>query len=178
MATLTCSWLDLSLILNICKQAQTLNQALSVDCGSPAFKKPNKIPKEEAHRRRNHPQVQSSPHKRALPENGKLAWRLLTLCCRLHIISVDKIVSLSLHRANSVLSAERKHRVENMWSIDPALALSMYDSEQGADEVLNRHVSPEWPNSFWVVVLAKARLHSVSNLGWKRQKVILVRRRI
>ncbi|XP_051910536.1 DNA endonuclease RBBP8 [Hippocampus zosterae] len=79
-------------------RVQTLNQALNVDCGSPAFKKPNQIPKED-HRRRSHPQVQSATHKRALPEN-----------------------------------AQRKHTVENMWSIDPALALSMYDSEQGADE--------------------------------------------
>lgn len=30
---------------------------------------------------------------------------------------------------------ERKHKVEPMWSIDPALALSMYDSERREDEV-------------------------------------------
>ncbi|GLD55070.1 DNA endonuclease RBBP8 isoform X2 [Lates japonicus] len=30
--------------------------------------------------------------------------------------------------------AGRKHRVEPMWSIDPALALSMYDSEQRGDQ--------------------------------------------
>lgn len=31
--------------------------------------------------------------------------------------------------------AEKKHSVEPTWSIDPALALSMYNSEWGGDEV-------------------------------------------
>ncbi|XP_077411221.1 DNA endonuclease RBBP8 isoform X2 [Vanacampus margaritifer] len=84
-------------------QVEAMNQTRKVqthivDCESPAFKKPNMRPKEQAHHRRNLLQVQNAPHKPAHPED------------------------------------ERNNRVENMWSIDPALALSMYDSERGADE--------------------------------------------
>ncbi|XP_077364796.1 DNA endonuclease RBBP8 isoform X2 [Festucalex cinctus] len=82
-------------VTQTCK-VETLNQKQMVDYGSPAFKKPNMRPKEQAHHRRL--QVQNAPHKPARPED------------------------------------ERNNKVENMWSIDPALALSMYDSERGADE--------------------------------------------
>ncbi|XP_057680748.1 DNA endonuclease RBBP8 isoform X2 [Corythoichthys intestinalis] len=74
------------------------NQMVGDECESPAFKKPNMKPKEQAHHKRSHLQVQNASLKRAHTE------------------------------------AERKHRVENMWSIDPAINLSMYDTEQGADE--------------------------------------------
>ncbi|XP_061122222.1 DNA endonuclease RBBP8-like isoform X1 [Syngnathus typhle] len=79
-------------------KVQTHDQ--TADCGSSPFKKPNLKPKEQAHRRQNHLQVQNAPHKHGHPED-----------------------------------AETKHREENMWSIDPALALSMYDSEPAADEL-------------------------------------------
>ncbi|XP_061613719.1 DNA endonuclease RBBP8 isoform X3 [Phyllopteryx taeniolatus] len=74
-----------------------LNQTPGVDCGSPAFKKPDMGPK--AHHKQKHLQFHNASHKRAHPDD-----------------------------------AVRKQRVENMWSIDPAFALSMYESEQGADE--------------------------------------------
>ncbi|XP_031150494.1 DNA endonuclease RBBP8 isoform X2 [Sander lucioperca] len=38
------------------------------------------------------------------------------------------------HEQHKGKNAERRHKVEPMWSIDPALALSMYDSEWRGDE--------------------------------------------
>lgn len=38
------------------------------------------------------------------------------------------------------LTDERRHKVEPAWSIDPALTLSMYDSEWRADEVQSWHL--------------------------------------
>ncbi|XP_061661806.1 DNA endonuclease RBBP8 isoform X2 [Syngnathoides biaculeatus] len=75
-----------------------LNQTRGVDCGSPAFKKPDVAPKGQAHYKQKKPKFHNVPSKPAHPDDG------------------------------------RNQRVENMWSIDPGLALSMYDIEEDAHE--------------------------------------------
>ncbi|KAM4533385.1 DNA endonuclease RBBP8 isoform 2-T2 [Odontesthes bonariensis] len=45
------------------------------------------------------------------------------------------------HRQPEAKQAEEKHAVEPMWSIDPALALSMYDSEPREDEEMEEQQS-------------------------------------
>ncbi|XP_051796689.1 DNA endonuclease RBBP8 isoform X2 [Acanthochromis polyacanthus] len=46
--------------------------------------------------------------------------------------------------------AEKKHTVENMWSLDPALALSMYDSEWRRDEEMEEEQHLADTDCTWV----------------------------
>ncbi|XP_019942773.2 DNA endonuclease RBBP8 isoform X1 [Paralichthys olivaceus] len=83
-------------------------------------------------------------------------------------------VSRDRHEAEN---AERKCKVEPMWSIDPALALSMYDSEWRGDEQTEKECHGELPDTdcTWVSHSLlqrqgendRAREDSVSGLGEK-----------
>ncbi|XP_061877871.1 DNA endonuclease RBBP8-like [Entelurus aequoreus] len=102
----------------------------SVDCGSPAFKKPNSRLLDQ---RRNH-----------------------------------------LHGHRSSHRQEKTHTVENMWSIDPALNFSMYDSERGAVEHEEHGELPDSDCTWISHSLLQGRRandeeeeHSVSGIGEK-----------
>ncbi|XP_061778283.1 DNA endonuclease RBBP8 isoform X3 [Nerophis ophidion] len=102
----------------------------SVDCGSPAFKKPNSRLLDQ---RRNH-----------------------------------------LHGHGSSQRQEKTHTVENMWSMDPALHFSMYDSERGAVEHEEHGQLPDSDCTWVSHSLLQGRRandeeeeHSVSGIGEK-----------
>ncbi|XP_054621313.1 DNA endonuclease RBBP8 isoform X2 [Dunckerocampus dactyliophorus] len=82
----------------------------SVDCGIPAFKKPNSKLLEH---RWSHLHGHNAAHGQTQPCD------------------------------------ERTQRVENMWSIDPALTFSLYESERGADEH-EEHGEPLDSDCTWV----------------------------
>ncbi|XP_039983412.1 DNA endonuclease RBBP8 isoform X2 [Xiphias gladius] len=66
--------------------------------------------------------------------------------------------------------AERKHKVEPTWSVDPALALSTYDSEWRGDEQEEIHGEPADTDCTWVshsLLQCRDRGDSVSGLGQK-----------
>ncbi|XP_051267101.1 DNA endonuclease RBBP8 isoform X1 [Dicentrarchus labrax] len=89
-------------------QNDTANQRPNVSCISPAFKKPN---------------VRREANKGGVGKRGNPLQDLSA--------SHDQHEGEDDHAAHP---AQRKPRVEPMWSIDPALALSMYDSEWRGDE--------------------------------------------
>ncbi|XP_040921629.1 DNA endonuclease RBBP8 isoform X2 [Toxotes jaculatrix] len=74
------------------------------------------------------------------------------------------------HDRHEAEDAERKHRVEPMWSIDPALALSMHDSEWRGDEEKEEPCPGELEDTdcTWVShSVLQDRRDSVSGLGVK-----------
>ena len=107
----------------------------NVFSASPAFKKPDgrfKGSGDGVGRRRN------ASHDQQEAENGEF----LSFAVEIFWMKILPLIVLSIHSVDfnvTVLTcataAERKYKVEPMWSIDPALALSMYDSERRGDEV-------------------------------------------
>ncbi|XP_054621317.1 DNA endonuclease RBBP8 isoform X5 [Dunckerocampus dactyliophorus] len=93
-------------LVDICHMVETP----SVDCGIPAFKKPNSKLLEH---RWSHLHGHNAAHGQTQPCD------------------------------------ERTQRVENMWSIDPALTFSLYESERGADEH-EEHGEPLDSDCTWV----------------------------
>ncbi|CAJ1081893.1 DNA endonuclease RBBP8 isoform X4 [Xyrichtys novacula] len=88
-------------------------------------------------------------------------------------VSPDFKKPLALHKWNKG-SVEKKPKVESMWSIDPALALSMYDSECRGDEQEEEEEECQGElvdtDSTWVshsVLQRRGQTDSVSGLGEK-----------
>lgn len=133
-------------------QNGTLNAGPNVSCASPAFKTPNakvEAEKDGVGRRRKPLQQLNNQHE---GEDGEFSWPLAGIFFYWLLNNLKWTSCWTCPFFKSPVPDERRHKVEPMWSIDPALTLSTYGSECRGDEVQSVYSGMfVWIDAAWIL---------------------------